>query len=130
MSGIPKYYPHIIVINMSNYWTPEKIAYLYFYILHSITHENIAKLLAVEAPRGSLGPRRPNGVRSKARTLRQQFGLDSGGKADPEKVRLQLKIHLFIHNLSCPDADRDPFQEEQDIIALVHTIPLNVIHIG
>lgn len=101
----------------SNHWTPEEVAYLYFYILHGVTDENIAKLLAIETPIDPLGPRRPDGVRSKARNLRQSFELDSGGKADVEKVRLQMRVHLFIKNLSHPDPDRDRSQGEQGVIS-------------
>lgn len=71
------------------YWTEIEIAYLYFYLYRGITHENIAKLLVLKAPRETR--RTYDAVRFKLKQLRNCYHLDNeGGKPDSEKVYVSL----------------------------------------
>lgn len=108
-----------------SYWTPTEIAYLYFYLSHGITHEGIAKLLAHSAPRvDSDKARKHDGVRAKAKALRRQFELNSpNGKPDVDKIRHQLRTHLYENNLDLA-LDRNLSQEEEDIVASVYHLKI------
>jgi hypothetical protein len=114
-------FPNFITMSNRNYWKPLELAYLYFYLSHGITHEGIAKLLAVKAP--GLPVRSHDGIRGKAKELRRAFDLDNElGKPDPKKLKLRLKVHLDTnldlreYDVFDLDSERDLSPEEKDIL--------------